>query len=74
MLSQAWLELDGVVLDITADGFDPAAPQVIVTENSAWHNRFSRFDENLVAINLYEDHTVARLRAAYNEITRRQIH
>ena len=74
VLSQAWLELDGVVLDITADGFDPNAPRIIVAENSVWHNRFSRFDEHLVAINLYEDHTVARLRAAYKEITRRQIH
>ena len=72
--SYAWIELDGVVVDITADGFDPTAPRVIVAENSAWHNRFSRFDEHLVAIDLYDDHTVSRLRPAYNAIIRRRIH
>ena len=66
--SYAWLELDGVVVDITADGFDPNAPRVIVAENSVWDNQFSRFDEHPVAIDLYDDHTVSRLRPAYNEI------
>jgi len=74
VLSHAWIELDGVVADITADGFDPNAPRVIVTEKSVWHNQFSRFDEHLVAIDLYEDYTASRLRAAYKEIIRLRIH
>ncbi len=74
LLSHAWIELDGIVLDITADGFEADAAPVIVTENSAWHDRFDRFDEHPAAINVYEDRIVSMLTAAYHEITRLRIH
>jgi len=70
-LSHAWIELDNIVLDITADGFDPNMPAVIVKENSAWHERF---DEHPVAINMYEDHVASRLTAAYEEIIGLRVH
>lgn len=72
--SYSWIELNGVVLDITADGFDPNAPKIIVAKNSAWHNRFARFDEHPAAIDVYDKRTASTLRAAYDEITRLRIH
>ena len=74
LLSHAWIELDGVILDVTADGFEPDAPPVIVAENSTWHDRFNRFDEHPAAINVYEDRTAAMLRSAYHEIIGRKVH
>ncbi len=67
--SHAWLELDGVVIDITADGFDPDMPKVVVTKGSSWHHQFRIRDEHLPAINLYEDRPIPRLAAAYQELT-----
>ena len=66
--SHAWIELDGVILDITADGFEPSMPSVVVTENSEWRDQFNRLDEHPAAIHLYDDRTVAMLRPAYHEI------
>ena len=74
LLSHAWIELDGVILDVTADGFEPDAPPVIVAENSTWHGRFNRFDEHPAAINVYEDRIAAMLRTAYHEIIGRRVH
>jgi len=38
--SHAWLEVDGIVVDITADQFPDNANTVIVTEDHSWHSRF----------------------------------
>jgi hypothetical protein len=38
--SHAWLERDGVVVDITADQFPDAPSDVIVEIESAWHRRY----------------------------------
>ena len=65
----AWLELDGVIIDITADGFEPHMPKVVVAENSDWHNQFDRLDEHPAAIHGYDDYTASRLVAAYQELT-----
>ena len=74
LLSHAWIELDDIVLDITADGIDPNLPKVIVTDNSAWHDQFDRLDEHPVAIDMYEDHVTSRLSAAYEEIIGSRVH
>ena len=65
----AWLELDGVIIDITADGFDPKAPEVIVAENSEWHEKFEILDKHPAGIREYhQDHIIRSLLAAYHEI------
>ena len=38
--SHAWLEKDGVIVDITADQFDDVTAEVIVADNSSFHIRF----------------------------------
>ncbi|WP_052707727.1 hypothetical protein [Streptomyces rubellomurinus] len=40
--SHAWVERDGLVVDITADQFaDSPGPAVWVTRNNAWHAQFA---------------------------------
>ena len=73
-LAHAWLELDGIILDITFDGLFADQPKVIVTEDSQWHEIFKRLDENPVAIHVFDKRTVKMLRTAYHEIIGRQVH
>ena len=71
----AWLELDGIIIDITADGFDINAPEVIVEKNSEWHEKFNILDEHPVSISMYQqDHIVRNLLAAYHEIVGLRVH
>ncbi len=38
--SHAWLEKDGIIVDITADQFDGVVEEIIVTDNNDFHKRF----------------------------------
>ena len=38
--SHAWLEKDGIIVDITADQFDGVTHEVIVTDNNDFHKQF----------------------------------
>jgi hypothetical protein len=40
--SHAWIERDGVIVDITADQFDDMDQPVIVTVDRSWHDRFGQ--------------------------------
>lgn len=40
--SHAWLEKDGIIVDITADQFDGVTEEVIVADNSDFHKRFEK--------------------------------
>ena len=71
----AWIKLDGIIIDITADGFDPKAPKVIVEENSEWHEKFEILDEHPAGIHVYQqDHIIRSLLAAYHEIIGLRVH
>jgi hypothetical protein len=39
--SHAWIETDGIIVDITGDQFAEVADEVVVTRDSAWHRQFS---------------------------------
>lgn len=39
--SHAWLELDGLIIDITADQFDEVSEKIIVTKESEFHDSFN---------------------------------
>ena len=39
--SHAWIETDGLIVDITGDQFIEIAEAVIVTADPTWHRRFS---------------------------------
>ncbi len=71
----AWIELNGLIIDITADGFDPKAPKVIVEANSEWHEKFEILDKHAVGISMYQqDHIVRNLLAAYHELVGLRVH
>jgi len=38
--SHAWLELDGFIVDVTADQFPDASQPVVVTRDRSWHKQF----------------------------------
>jgi hypothetical protein len=44
-MSHAWLDRDGLIIDITADQFPDAPAGVIVERNSVWHQRFQCEDD-----------------------------
>jgi hypothetical protein len=44
--THAWIRLDDLVIDITADQFEDVSDPVIVTKNSLWHNQFEIDDFN----------------------------
>lgn len=39
--SHAWVMVEGIIIDLTADQFDDIQKPVIVTRHSLWHNRFN---------------------------------
>ena len=72
--AHTWIELDGVILDITFDGLFADQPPVIVTEDSYWHEMFKRLDENPIAIHVFDKRTVSMLRRAYHQIIGLRVH
>ena len=65
--SHGWIELHGVIADITADQFLEANEAVIVTPDSSWHNSFAIRDEpgHDALIDVYDDYTRTTLREIY---------
>ena len=72
--AHAWIELDGIILDITLDGLFSDQPPVIVTEDLYWHEIFKRLDENPVSIHVFGKRNAAILRTAYHEIIGLRVH
>jgi hypothetical protein len=71
MWSHAWLDRDGLAIDITADQFGDARRRVIVEYGSAWH-RTLRGEKNGVAdFANYDPTTSAALGADYSTIVSR---
>ena len=52
--SHAWLEADGVIVDITADQFPEIAEPVIVTMHSVWHKKFRQERRHEADYHVYE--------------------
>ncbi|MET7372535.1 hypothetical protein [Micromonospora arida] len=69
--THAWLERDGLILDITADQFPDIDQPVLLTRGRAWHNQFS-LHECRRAANL--DHLFFQDFAADAEWTYRELY
>ena len=70
--SHAWLEQDGVIIDITADQFEGIDSAVIVTTDRTWYSSFEEDEEcrHLADFERYTDAgLVHALRASYGNIT-----
>jgi hypothetical protein len=77
--SHAWLEQDGLIVDITADQFEGIDQPVIVTHDRRWHRQFSnRGPRHPAPIDIYDPATRKRLREMYirvaASVTGRQEH
>jgi hypothetical protein len=51
--SHAWLEGDGVIVDITADQFPEISERVVVTTFSPWHGTFEQNKEHIADYRFY---------------------
>ncbi len=68
--SHAWIENDGLIVDITADQFPDAPRAVMVERNSQWHDQFNGTRQNIAHFNIYDSNTASNLGNAYGEIVR----
>jgi hypothetical protein len=66
--SHAWLERDGVIVDITADQFPDVSERVIVTRDDTWHRRFHMSNRGVADFRRYGQETGAQLGAVYDRI------
>ncbi len=68
--SHAWLEREGLIIDVTADQFDVGLPSVIVVSESEWHGDFLSLGRRLASIQGNYSNPVADLEWIYDEIVR----
>ncbi len=68
--SHAWIEGDGLIVDITADQFDDMDEAVIVTRDQSWHLGFTPIagDGHPALIATYDESTAQRLRSLYHRL------
>jgi hypothetical protein len=66
--SHAWLERDGVIVDITADQFEEMTERVIVTKQSAWHQSFEQKVPHIADYRVFDRLAAAELAAKYHAI------
>jgi hypothetical protein len=66
--SHAWLTINGVIVDITADQFPEISDPVIVTAQSSWHEGFEQESDHEADYRIYDERTVAELGGAYRSI------
>lgn len=70
LYSHAWIEQDGLIVDITADQFDDVDQPVIVTRDPSWHGQFAnREPRHPALIDIYDPATRKRLREIYTRVT-----
>ncbi|MDX3093174.1 hypothetical protein PV703_29635 [Streptomyces sp. ME01-24h] len=69
--SHAWLEKNGLRVDITADQFDEVDAPVIIASGGGWHDRFTVDPKAAhgALIDVHEDFARRELRAAYHRLT-----
>lgn len=66
--SHAWIEANGLIVDITSDQFPERDEKVLVTTDKSWHNQFVEDDRNPARIEIYDTYTQRMLNRALEEI------
>lgn len=66
--SHAWLQLNGVIVDITADQFPDFNAKVIVTTKSDWHESLIVERNHTANYGVYDPNTVKQLEGMYQTI------
>lgn len=67
--SHAWLEREGLIVDITGDQFPDNNDPVCVSRRSAWHAGFEIDLERQSDIDLYDDFTLYNMGTVYKRIS-----
>jgi hypothetical protein len=65
--SHAWLERDGLIVDVTADQFAGVSQAVIVTKDPSWHGRLKGKHEHVADFRICD---MPELERAYDAITK----
>lgn len=68
--SHAWIEIDGTIIDITADQFPDKNEAVIVTTDKSWHNQFIEDSRESARIGSQDKSIERELNRALAEIIR----
>jgi hypothetical protein len=66
--THAWIESDGLIIDISAGQFSDAPAQVIITRDSSWHAQFKEQKRHPADISLYDENSRMDLLEAYEQI------
>lgn len=66
--SHAWLEYDGLIIDITADQFDEVSEPIIVTSDRSWHSQFKGQNPKFLDFDTFMEPNAVRLRTIYSNI------
>ncbi len=66
--SHAWLEQDGIIVDITANQFDNQVKEVLVTSDRSWHQQFEENGRHVADFERFDKHTLLDLGASYNQV------
>ena len=66
--SHAWLQLDNLVVDITADQFPEITEKVIVQDFSKWHTKLNGVPQHVADYRSYNAYTVSFLSSMYFKI------
>ncbi len=66
--SHAWIEGNGLIIDITADQFSDFDEPVFVSKRSSWHEGFKGKSMHAADYRLYDSYTSSILAAAYRTI------
>lgn len=69
--THAWIEKNGVRVDVTADQFDGVDQPVIIASGGGWHDRFTvdPAASHGALIDVREDYARGELRRAYRRLT-----
>lgn len=66
--SHAWLEQNGIIVDITSDQFTDGPGKCIVCHDSNWHASFAGMPQHVADYRIFNLRTFAILEAAYKAI------
>lgn len=66
--SHAWLEKDGIIVDITADQFEEIEDEVLVTFDNYWHSQFEGNDRHIADFERWGGFIAYNLRSSYELI------
>jgi hypothetical protein len=66
--THAWIECDGLIIDLAAGQFPDAPERVIITRDRSWHAQFKEQRRHPADIGLYDENTRKYLLEAYDQI------